>query len=259
MYPIFKKSACNKIENILKDMTKTGFNEFKKFMSDSCVFLSGSSILSCVSNADFEFSDLDFYIAVHDRIPDNINTPIITPFESHLINNSKIDHKDNEIYVNYTFMSTVSRIDERIRDINHIKYYNGCEGSDIWDIDLIKIISLKDEPSEIVDGTPHGFKTLDNFVNTMFDLNICRNYFYYDENGEPNIFIANLNAIYTKNAVQYLPNNFNLMSVSHKKEQIQSMRVREHKYRERGFEITQHQSMVDFLKRVDLHYKKVKI
>jgi len=192
----YETNSTEIIDNWFKLYFKTKYPEFVKQMWKNKAIISGSFILQCIWNETWEESDIDIFIPIQNVQLKNTNsqngrTPI-TLLEEFLYT----DHSNCYTYNASRYGSAFSR-----KDLDVIRNYkrgqskkrkstfgdslklNPCTNSVIFQTILVK--------------TSPTISKITEFMYKNFDFNICKNVFYYDENGKAHIQLSNKYQIMT--------------------------------------------------------------
>lgn len=185
--------------------TKGSYYDFVGAMMASRGVVSGSFILQMITGQKFEGTDIDIY----SDMCSSLLWPTAYPY---------MDCNDLEIVLwtdhdeNYSANGYVGT------NLMHIREYYIKEGP-LKDFVKFQVITLRVEPVK--------------FIRTNFDLDILKNGFWYDDEGNPQIMVGNLPAILSGKCVFNKEKYYRDSYWAHPSK----VEGRIEKYRERGFDI----------------------
>jgi hypothetical protein len=205
---IINKSIINIINNKLFEIFGDKLGEFKDILRETKAVISGSFIIQCILNEFWDKSDIDIYMPFIDNKYYDANKVILSIYyERPIVDRFTILENflyDNGNYINYNDYDFL---------LNNKKIY-GTRDYSINNIN-IEIIHININKKK--------FKYTKKFIMDTFDLDICKNLYFI--NNEDNIDIYKLNDIFNKTCdFNHCPNGFNIFN-------------RFNKYIERGFVI----------------------
>ena len=149
---------------------------FKELMKKTCSVISGSFLIQCILNiewyCDNSITDLDIYIPI-------VGNVIKVPFKNAY---PKSEMDDFMYYA-----------------IGHDGYGYNPEYHGIT-TEKIEFVNNYNNRTQITGiKTNKNIEAIQNFIDTTFDLDVCKNMYYVDENGE-HIRVSSLENILTKSA-----------------------------------------------------------
>lgn len=167
------------IENRLKVIFGSTYNEFVVAMFKSKAILSGSFVLQCIIGEQWDNSDIDIYVSSKQSEYQSSNLPLhkylLTQIET---------AKDKELsYGNY------NSVYERIIDC--VTNYKNC-GPMKSKIQVVRIETSK------------KYSLIDHTYNTGFD--VCKNRLYYDKNGKIHLYLKNYKEAINKSSTFTIEN-----------------------------------------------------
>ena len=214
---LFKRKIMNTINIRLSDFLGKNLKEFKNEMKTTGSFISGSFILQCILNETWNNSDIDVYTPIED------NTDV-----------RKGDHSKEHQPSGFTTLEYFLYM-----TLEHKNYESAGQTYDpLFRMDKISIERVleyekKEAPNKqilqvIEIWTKNNITELKEFVNS-FDFDICKNFYYIDNENNENLYICNLSNIFNRiTEFKYKESIFGLNS------SIKRMK----KYQDRGFKFS---------------------
>tara|TARA_R100001163_G_C5068138_1_gene207987 strand:- start:7269 stop:8369 length:1101 start_codon:yes stop_codon:yes gene_type:complete len=197
IYHEYKQSIICKIEKKLDQIL--GDTDYRKLMIGEKLVMSGSFILQIILNTEWKYSDIDIFNIIDSSEEKSEN------FKLYLNNKSKRVSGDRVRYGGYNDKKN------KIKEVFDYTINNGST------IQVIKQIIEK--------GHPLNFNDKIQYILKDFDIDVCKNVFYYDENSRPQLFINYACRIFQKE----------IKDIFIKDKQFQNIDDRLNKYKNRGF------------------------
>ncbi len=206
LYYVFKTSIIRKIDNFFKEYFDHQYAEFRKEMIKNRAILSGSFILQMILGEKWEDSDIDIYIPIKGL---NLKTT-----ES---GNPKTELEDFLYFTTYHACSNFQSGYETgpATQIKYIREYTKMDpeliikfdGQDINNTDYLHERRMVDMrtiqkcnlrfQTILIDNDP-DFNSMKKYIYHNFDLDICKNVFYYDTNGTCQLALSKASYIIDK-------------------------------------------------------------
>ena len=194
LYYVFKKSIANNIDDFFKSYFGNHYNEFREEMIKNKAIISGSFILQTILNEKWAFSDIDIYIPIKGL---DLQTAIAL--------DSKKTTLEDFFYFTTNHLCPGYQTGYQTGPATQIQYIRDyikmdaetakeLDGIDITTqdyltkkhmLDVTNISKMKESlrlQTILIDIEPN-FNTLVDYIKDSFDLNICKNAFYYDVDG----------------------------------------------------------------------------
>jgi hypothetical protein len=193
LYHVFKNSVIRRLDDFVKDYFGCHYNEFRKEMIQNKAVISGSIILQMILNEKWIDSDIDIFVPVKgvtlEKIK-HVNTPK-TPLEDFFYFTTM--HACGSFFNEYPGMPAT--------EIQYVRDYVKMDDETIKQLENLDV--THDDyfiKRNIIDSTIHNpdnkikfqiihvdvyptFDTMVNYIYDNFDLDICKNVFYYDSYG----------------------------------------------------------------------------
>lgn len=172
LYPLFTESICKKIDVFFREYFGNRYDEFRKIMIESKSVISGSFIIQMILGENWIKSDIDILVQKENRVIENFSLIENFLYKDHEYDD--VDDPDLRGLYGRVFEGCLNRVrnyEPRDNKTNHIFSY-------------FQVISIHQ-------------KSIMKLINKHIDFDICKNMFWYDENGY-NIYINNPNNIIHK-------------------------------------------------------------
>lgn len=229
LYYVFRDCVMNKIDSFFKDYFCDSYDEFVKEMIKNKAVISGSFILQIILGEKWNNSDIDFYIPIKgltlEKTPfGNIKSSLeeFLYFKAkHLCPNYQSGYEtgprtDIKFIRDYTKM-TKEQLD-KLESIDPNNYFFEKHIMDRkYDINALRLQAI------LID-LDTDYDTVKKHIIYNFDLDICKNVFYYESDGRAKLNIFKAYQIIDKKT------NFNF---NHK---VNDPIARYIKYKNRGFQ-----------------------
>lgn len=242
LYYVFKASVINKIDNFFRDYFGPHYDTFREEMIQNKAVISGSFILQAILGEKWENSDIDIYIPIKGLTlkttgPGNPKTPLEDFFYFTTIHNcpnfqsgyatgpgteikyirdyTKMDSEVAKQFVNQQLLKKDDNMDITTTDYLHKRHMLDIKEKKPKDKIRLQTILVDIEPN---------FTAMKEYIYTNYDLDICRNIFYYGNgNGNSQLNIMKAFQIIDKKT------NFNFKPI------VSVPLCRYKKYTDRGF------------------------
>ena len=207
---IMKHKIIYNIHKRLKYLLDDKYEKFMYYMKKSNAALSGSFILQCILDEYWNDSDIDIYLYCDCKIGIKYRYIYHHDNRGGLCRNSYIT---NYLYTHFQYMNS-----EIIND----KY--PAEHLDIGRIE--NFMNINKKMIQVINVENNVFEVVNNF-----DLNMLKNIYYFDENGDENIYIANIDDIKNRKIAINKERDVHDIDEYWK----EALRSRIEKYKKRGF------------------------
>jgi ribonuclease HII len=222
---LLKPHICNTVIERLQTILGDKYKDFRQVLTDTGAVISGSFVLQCILGETWK-SDIDIYISMNDneKLYTDLSHKLKSKLCDYFYNNNflyytyediesyDINHKTKMIWVRrYDLLTHTYNVnnedDEVLQDnINQCiklfcdnKYNSQLSKYQRNKLDYLNINDLIFIPIEFQSILVRCNRDeLIQFINTEFDFDICKNAFWFDQTGNPRIYINNLSNVVNK-------------------------------------------------------------
>lgn len=228
---LFKTVLCRKLNSRLCEIFGKDFEQFKKLLAKNNGVISGSFILQCILGVMWIGSDIDIYVPIKDltefdwddqfvrykdyknrftdlevfliqRVSDTASDDISADIMSHTFHTFGYDGNFRKSITNIRFKKQGFFYESDFESWDNDEFEDGANVITCNNIPNVSVVT----PDEITYKTiqiiridiKQKYNNVYNFICDSFDFDICKNVFYYDKNGKPDVCIYNLNDILLK-------------------------------------------------------------
>tara|TARA_R100001163_G_C5068282_1_gene208315 strand:+ start:942 stop:2483 length:1542 start_codon:yes stop_codon:yes gene_type:complete len=204
IYNDFKNLIIGRIEKRLSEGFGYFWEDIKKALIQDRIVISGSFILECILNENFEdIKDENIIVKIPDLDLFMINDKKYNNLEKNL------SEKNNYYFHSLNTFDGDIKIEHYLKNINKIEKIVEYRKKGIFWLNNItnknqkretrkKINNLWNKKIQIIKLGVNSVNEIIASLNKSFDFDVCKNVFFYDENGNPQLIIGHINQVIKK-------------------------------------------------------------
>jgi len=185
LYGIYLQSVIRTIDSWFRGYYGVNYDQFREAMVVDKAIVTGSFILQMILGEKWKDSDIDMFISVQDLYL--WDRSYCTEVEKFILNVPTISEFDKIRMFNDTSFHYVDSFGEEGGNIAQIRNYSidGTKDSNFCKFQMIEVLKTKN---------------IIRFIRETFDFDVCKNTFYYDEDGM-HLDISNINDILNRRII----------------------------------------------------------